>query len=175
MDKNNNLYQEMLTLWLDSVREYYHGLAKKYTNPTFFWSENKLLKEENWKLFRKGKRNELWVSDRGRLKSVLIKKGTEVYLTPYRRGGHKAVYLSCGYKIAGEKKISFSLHRAIALLFIPNPENKPQVNHIDGNTLNNSYINLEWVTNDENAAHAKRLRELKLFCGEIGKRTTYSR
>ena len=49
---------------------------------------------------------------------------------------------------------STSLHRLIAATFIPNPENKPYVNHIDGNKQNNAVTNLEWVTQSENMQHA---------------------
>ncbi|MFW5411600.1 HNH endonuclease [Aerococcus urinaeequi] len=47
-------------------------------------------------------------------------------------------------------------HRLIAKHFIPNPDNKPFINHIDGNRANNSIKNLEWVTNEENVRHAVR-------------------
>ena len=47
----------------------------------------------------------------------------------------------------------YYLHRLIAIAFILNPEKKEQVNHKDGNKLNNSLKNLEWMTNQENQIH----------------------
>jgi hypothetical protein len=66
-------------------------------------------------------------------------------------GGYNRRYLRC--KINGK---GYNIHRLIAETFIPNPDNKPQVNHVDGNKHNNSVSNLEWVTAYENNLHARQ-------------------
>jgi hypothetical protein len=64
----------------------------------------------------------------------------------------------CGYERirtqVNSKRVQFSIHREVAKAFIPNPTNKPCVNHKDGNKVNNSLSNLEWCTYSENSIHA---------------------
>jgi len=60
---------------------------------------------------------------------------------------HKAGYL---YVVVGKKK---TVHRIIASTFIPNPDNLPQINHLDGNKANNNVNNLEWTTAKGNSFH----------------------
>lgn len=58
------------------------------------------------------------------------------------------------YPSIRDRKQFFRVHRMVAILFVENPDNKPEVNHIDGNKLNFHYKNLEWVTRLENTKHA---------------------
>lgn len=66
-----------------------------------------------------------------------------------RKDGYVSVTLCNGGKMK-----SFNIHRLVASNFIENPENKPVVNHIDGDKSNNCVSNLEWVTISENTKHA---------------------
>lgn len=76
----------------------------------------------------------------------VINKHTSHVLKPQPNGkGYLRVSIS--------KKLVF-VHRLVAEKYIPNPDNLPQVNHKDGNKLNNSVENLEWVDNQENRTHA---------------------
>ena len=79
-------------------------------------------------------------------------RGTKERLNTYvNEKGYEQCHV---YRLDGTQ-ITTTVHRLVALAFIPNPENKPQVNHIDGNKLNNHHSNLEWVTQLENMTHAK--------------------
>lgn len=69
----------------------------------------------------------------------------------------KATDRGNGYLTVHINKRNRYLHRIVAEAFIPNPENKPQVNHIDGNRSNDCVENLEWVSRLENAKHAKEV------------------
>ena len=89
------------------------------------------------------------VSNFGRVKS--FKKNCRRIIRP--RPFHSSNYL-CVHIFNCGRRFYLSVHRLVAEIFIPNPENKPQVNHIDGHKLNNHVSNLEWVSVSENRVHA---------------------
>lgn len=66
---------------------------------------------------------------------------------------NNAGYLMLGF-FSGDSRININIHRCMAETFIPNPNNLPYVNHIDGYKTNNSISNLEWCSASENAQHA---------------------
>lgn len=88
------------------------------------------------------------VSNFGRLKS--FKRSKPHILKPrISTDGYLRVALN-----KGNKQKDFKVYRLVAICFIPNPEEKPEVNHRDGNPLNNHVGNLEWCTRSENMRHA---------------------
>ena len=87
------------------------------------------------------------------------------FLTLMEKNGY--IYVKLGSK-------SYRVHRLVAQTYLPNLENKPQVNHMDGNKFNNMLCNLEWATQSENIQHAcdTGLRPISELMRENGRRTT---
>ena len=104
------------------------------------------------------------ISNYGRVKSLRDNKGNyreKIIKSRPSKNGYIIINLS-----KNGKAKTFKIHRLVSIHFIPNPENKPQVNHKDGNKLNNSVSNLEWVTASENSLHATHItKENKLPSG----------
>jgi hypothetical protein len=115
----------------------------------FNWKlvEQNNLENEEWKevVINKQKTEGYYVSSLGRFKN---NKG--IIMKDYKP--HHSGYI---YVRVNKKK--YPLHRLIADTFIPNLDNKPIPNHIDGIKTNNSVINLEWVTYSENNLHNHKI------------------
>lgn len=84
---------------------------------------------------------------------VIYKNGKIKYLKPWINSKNPNDYFRISLS-KDNKQYKFLLHRLVALNFIKNKDNKPQVNHRDGNRQNNFIENLEWVTNSENQIHS---------------------
>jgi len=76
-----------------------------------------------------------------------------------------------GYIYLRVDKEKYSLHRLVAFAFLENPLNKPVVNHIDGNKINNAVSNLEWCTFSENSFHSHKTELIKTYKRKIGQYT----
>jgi len=96
------------------------------------------------------------VSNFGRVKSLAKKDRLgHIRIERMMKLGKRHKYLGAWIRKDNVVK-PVSVHRIVAKVFIPNPDNKPQVNHKDRNTLNNSVNNLEWCTQLENMKHAEK-------------------
>lgn len=101
--------------------------------------------EEIWKIVENSN-NKYEVSNLGNVRSSKTLKK----LKPLINKGYKVVGI-----IENNQRKTRTIHRLVAKAFIPNPQNKREVNHIDGNKNNNCIDNLEWVTPKENMAHSR--------------------
>jgi hypothetical protein len=89
------------------------------------------------------------ISSHGNLRSLKTARILKCFIS---NGRYKCVRI----KTLG-RKTNYSIHRLVAEAFVPNPNNKPYVNHIDGNVLNNISTNLEWCTQRENLYHSRKI------------------
>lgn len=105
--------------------------------------------EEIWKKIKEYPRYE--VSNFGRIRAIYIRgiKVNKILKPKKTKKGYLEISL---YR--GNNHKSFRLHRVVAKLFIHNPNNLPQVNHKNGNKLDNRVDNLEWCTCSQNVQHA---------------------
>ena len=84
----------------------------------------------------------------GNMGTIIRACGKRVTGSPHNLG-----YRQLGLTINGKAKV-YKVHRLVALTWVDNPHNKPEVNHINGNKADNRATNLEWVTKSENHKHA---------------------
>jgi hypothetical protein len=131
----------------------FRGLYKTSCGYKWQKEEQDSLKEEIWKniVYNNVLYSDYFVSNLGRFKNS---KG--IIMDNYKPHHSGYIYLRVNIQ-------KYALHRLIASTFIENIYNKPFVNHIDGNKLNNCVKNLEWVTIQENNQHNHNIGLIKLF------------
>lgn len=102
--------------------------------------------------------SEFQISNFGRLYS---KRTNKILKCRKTKSGYSEIHT-----YVSNKSVSFRIHRLVAVAFISNPENKREVNHIDGDKSNNRSDNLEWVTSSENVIHAFKNNLMNVSKGE---------
>ena len=95
------------------------------------------------------------ISSKGRIYSKYMNRTMKIFDT---KDGYKRICLCKN----GKKKF-FAVHRLVGLNFIPNPENKPEVDHIDRDKSINNVVNLRWATHSENQQNTSVRCNNKLF------------
>ena len=108
------------------------------------------------------------VSNLGRVKSFRNPKKPKILRGKTNNSGYMIVSLTKGDKWgSGEKATTHRIHKLVADAFIPNPENKCHIDHIDTNTMNNAVSNLRWCTPKENSnnpiTHARIVKSNRLL------------
>lgn len=118
---------------------------------------------------------EYYITDTGNVFSRQTSRNPDGRIKKLKLTKTKNGYLRVCLSDANHKKHILFIHRLVAQAFIPNPENKPCVNHIDGNKENNCISNLEWCSYSENNVHAYRVLGKKPNCpntNRVGKDST---
>ena len=98
--------------------------------------------------------NGYMVSNYGEVISYKKRNSKELYEKPiYLKQSTITTHCGKKYNRVSIKGKQYYIHRLVGIHFIDNPNNKPQINHIDNNSQNNIVSNLEWATNSENQVH----------------------
>jgi hypothetical protein len=160
VNKNGNIVERF-----DSITDAAKAGAISSSKMSYLVKNKKIHDEHSWELEKLVEiENELWkicyedekimISNMGRVKCSKTERLIKVFLLH-------------GYLLVGKRgrpgSIKFRVHRLVASMFCSNPENKPFVDHIDGNKINNHSSNLRWVTDAENKANPNTTRNRNVF------------